>query len=365
MAVDLTSRLPREQGRIQKASQQWRLSVGNKVGNRTENLGYWILKTRTRERGAKVVYKQDDETQYLLEEMAGKDPQPKVIPCSVIGNPIPDTLNPGKLTLPDSIIFRELACFGSGGRLCYCQNPQDVKPLAHRAIQEMKSARGKQFKVIAGYNEMPCSREHTDKPCQAFNADPPTCKPHVIVPLYLPWSGSSGAAVYRTTGWTAFNSMTDSLLAVAAMTGGWLHGLPLELVYLEEQTAQGFWVPAPQFRLRVDDAKKALVAANEMRLLCAGAVPEEAVEEAAAATVRQQAEPVREAIAETLADPQEQRETQEEFYPGATAEVIEAEWTAGEPSAEELAQIKQDELDAYERDYGEKQPQSLFPKEGK
>lgn len=338
----ITSRLPREDTRTQQASQEWRLSVGKKSGNSVKRLGYWNLTRRVKE-GNSVDYLLDQETQAELIRRVDDD-QPKVLPCSVIGNPIEDPLRPGHWTLPDSIIFREIACFGNGRRLCYCQNPHDVSPVANRAIQEQVQAGGKAFKRITGYQQIPCSRESTDKPCQAYHSNPPKCKPHIIVPLYLPWSGKSGACVYRTTGWTAFDSMVDSLLAIAAMTNGWLHGLPLEFVYEEKQVGVNqFWVPAPRFRLVTHDARAALLEGNEMRNLFAGNGQR---------LLKAQSEDVREGIAESLADPTEQRETQQEFYPDAIDAEFEAEPTGVELTHDELEQIRQEESASYQRDFG-------------
>jgi hypothetical protein len=346
----LTSRLPREQEHVTQASQEWRLSVGVKAGNSVKKLGYWMLTRRHRETGGKCIYVKDEAMQALLETKCS-DAQPKVLPCSLIGNPVEDELRPGHLTMPDSIIFREIAMFGAGRRLCYCQNPDAPKPLAHRAVQEQVTRSGKTFKQITGYQELPCSRDNPDKPCQAFSADPPKCKPHIIVPLYLPWSGSTGACVYRTTGWTAFDSMLDSLTAIAHMTGGWLHGLPLELVYEERQVGiNQYWVPAPRFRLVTTDARAALAAGKDMRQLM--------LADGGAERLQARSETVRAGITATLADPVEQRETQEEFWPGAGAEdCLDGEFEElpadGAPTASEVAAIKAEEAAAYERDFGE------------
>ncbi len=377
--ADLTSRLPREEQHVQKASQEWRLSVGEKTGNSTRNLRFWMLKKRHREQGGKATYLIDKEAQARLVEMAG-EAQPKVLCCSVIGNPVADDLRPGKMTVPDSIVFREIAMFGNGRRLCYCQDPQAPKPMCHRAIQETVTRNGKTFKQITGYEDRPCTRDHPDKPCLAFNSDPPKCKPHIIVPLYLPWTGKSGAAVYRTTGWTAWGSMLDSLLQIAAMTNGWLHGLPLELVYEEHQLAAGPWVPAPRFRYNVTSAQKALTEANEMKALFEGEEEEEEEDGLphiagpslhgmilaevqklrdlyqGGPAIQASQEEVAEAIASTLTDPVEQRETQEEFWPGV--QDVEFEEVPpeepGEPTAEEAARIKAEEEAQFAAEFPDK-----------
>ena len=342
----VTSRLPREDTRTQQASQEWRLSVGVKKGNGVQKLGYWNITKRVKD-GKATNYLLDEAMQARLRAI-NDDAQPKVLPCSVIGNPVDDPLRPGHLTIPDSIIFREIAAFGAGRRHCYCQDPQAAKPVCMRATQETVTAGDKTFKRITGYHEMPCTRDDKDKPCTAWHSDPPKCKPHIIVPLYLPWSGNSGACVYRTTGWTAFDSMVDSLLAIAAMTNGWLHGLPLEFVYEEKQVgANQFWVPAPRFRLVTQDARQALLAGNEMRGLYAGDGQK---------LLQARSEEVRDGIAASIADPHEQRETQEEFYPDAT----DAEFTAGDITPEEAAAIKAAEAAEYERQYGGGSTQRLF-----
>lgn len=345
MSNSVSSRLPREADHIQKASQEWRLSVGRKKGNGVEKLGYWNITRRVKEPGStKADYVLDEPMQARLRATCD-DRQPKVIQCSLIGNPVEDELRPGRFTLPDSIIFREIAYFGAGRRLCYCQNPHDPKPIAHAAIQEQVTRGGKTFKQITGYQELVCTHNHKDKPCLAYNTDSPKCKPHIIVPLYLPWSGQSGACVYRTTGWTAFDSMVDSLLQIAAMTNGWLHGLPLEFVYEEKQVGVNqYWVPAPRFRLVTPDARQALLAGNDMRGLFAGDGQK---------LLKARVEDVRDGIAAALEDPAEQRETAQEFYPESVAEgeyeVIE---TGAEPTADELAAIRAAEVADYERDFG-------------
>lgn len=310
--------LPSDNTRAVSPPQRWRLSIGETVAmgdgrTRPQKLDYFTIRRLTYQRGQAPMYVVDPEMQALLEQAAGCTgrEKPKRIPVQVIGNA---SMRDGKPYLPESILFSELAWYGGGRTLCSCGEwDEDGIGQAIRPVYKTRGAGDKVSHYRDGEQTVVCDprtcpyRLGTHDLPKAKGT--PVCKPHVILSVVLPWWPSvGGTAKLKTTGWNSYYGMRDSLLQIASNTGGWLHGLPLWLVF-EWKTSGGNMVPYLQFEVEgtqlalrdtVLDVQRLWVGQeNELRQLQAGVVEDTRL---------------------LLSSREEQVATNREFYP-ETAEV--------------------------------------------
>ncbi len=297
-----------------------------------QRLYYWRILRRSRQPGGKADYNEDKELQALLCRENGND-RPQYVPCVVFGNPVADPSREDKLTLPDSIVFRELAMFQGAKPICRCNQATELNRVAQFAILEPgKDSRGNALKTPEG---KPIMKKVGEKSRECLGAKCPDriaakCKPHIVVNLYLPWARGI-CAKFRCASVVTFGSMRSSLLDIAGMTGGVLHGVPLEMVWDEIWVDNpGAWVPQIRFRPHVQDASRLLEEGNRLLQLQSSSAN-------AAAQVKRLQEQSRTAIVKFMDDPAEQKAFAQEYHPnqqqGAPV-IIEGQYEVETPEAE-------------------------------
>jgi len=298
--------------------EQRKLTGKDGVGKR---LGYWRILRRRRDGGKSAVYYDDLELNAQLRQMTGEE-QPSWVPMVVYGNPIPDPSRPEQLTIPDTVIFRELAWYAGHKPICRCATANELNRMAERAVTEQEAGPdGKSRNRIISRKPYPCRARQ----CPDLIAG--KCKPHIVLNCYLPWAAGQ-VCKFRSSGWTSFGAMRSSLLDIAKKTGGWLQDLPLEMIYDEEQVGD-YWVPQIRFRLSRTMAHRALEEGQRL-LQLVGSNTQQAMQ---VTRLQQQA---RQSIVRFTQDPGEQAAFQAEFHPeqAAVPTVLEGEFTP-EPAADE------------------------------
>lgn len=274
-----------------------------------QRLGYWRILRQSRQPGGSAVYLVDEDLQAELCRLTQSD-RPQYVPCAIAGNPMPDPSRPGELTIPDSVMFRRFAWYAGRKPVCHCATEDALNRMATRTITE----RGQ--KVEKPY---PCLALE----CPDFIAK--KCKRHIVVNLYLPWAAGK-VAKFRTTSVVSFGSMRASLLDIANMTGGWLHWLPLEIVWDEELVGE-HWVPQIRFRPDSRIAQKMLEEGTRLSGLYGQSTTQ-------AMQVKRLQEQSRTSLVRFVEDPAEQAAFQQEFHPEQSAPpVIDADFTAEDAPA--------------------------------
>jgi hypothetical protein len=273
-------------------------------------LGYWRVLRQSRQPGGSAVYVVDQELQSLLCQIV-KDDRPQFVPCAVAGNPVPDPSRPGELTIPDSVMFRRFAWYAGRKPVCHCATEDALNRMATRTVMDGKN------KVEKPY---PC----LGLECPDFIAK--KCKRHIVANLYLPWAAGK-VAKFRTTSVVSFGSMRSSLLDIANMTGGWLHWLPLEVVWDEELVGE-YWVPKIRFRPDSRIAQKMLEEGTRLSALYGQSATQ-------AMQVKRLQEQSRSSIVRFVEDPAEQAAFAQEYHPenkATEAPIIDATFTVETPS---------------------------------
>lgn len=273
-----------------------------------QRMGYWRILRQSRQPGGSAVYQVDPELQSMLCNLV-KDERPQYVPCAIAGNPMPDPSRPGELTIPDSVMFRRFAWYAGSRPVCRCATEASVNRMATRTVQEGAKKVEKPYSCLA-------------LECPDFIAK--KCKRHIVANLYLPWAAGK-VAKFRTTSVVSFGSMRSSLLDIANMTGGWLHWMPLEIVWDEElvyekESGTPYWVPQIRFRPDGRIAQKMLEEGSRLSALYGQSTTQ-------AMQVKRLQEQSRSSIARFVEDPAEQALFAQEFHPQAKAElpIIDAE----------------------------------------
>jgi hypothetical protein len=143
----------------------------------------------------------------------------------------------------------------------------------------------------------------------------PLCKPQIMVSFVLPFAPMVGSvAVLKTTGWHTHRALRNGLLTIAETTQGWLHRLPLQLVYGHGRASDGKLVP--ELRIEYPGAEEKLLAS-------AAAVKQRYLGQTQ--DIKRLEAGIVETIADDLGNPEAQVAWQSEFAPeGAGGDVMEA-----------------------------------------
>lgn len=308
--------LPRENERAIAPPQKVRLAIGSSVWNPKagrmipqKDDHFTVRRLSKQEKGATYIV--DQELQAAMCEAAGVTEKPTAIPVTVIGNASMG-LDGKTPTLPESILFSEMARYSGSRRECVCrQFGADGKGLAHRRYYETKQKKSGTgtYKLLAREEDIACDPDTCPFATGVQNEGVPTCKPHVIANVLLPWAASVGtAAKFKTTGWTNYYGMRDSLFVIAMQTNGWLHDIPLMFVFDWARNTDGQLIPAVRFEFRGD--------VEELR---AKAIPRLKEWQQSEGQLKALQAGIIESTLEIIEDPDEQEATQAEFYPEAAA----------------------------------------------
>lgn len=329
--------LPNEDKRPFSPPQRYRLAIGCMTKNESgvkhpTKQGYFtIRRLSNQERSPSYVI--DDAMQTAMCKAANVKEKPTEVPVSVIGNPYRD--DAGAIRLPESILFAEMARYTGGRRVCCCGNfDTDGAGVADLRTYTKKSTKDgkREYTVLDREERVACD----PKTCMwatglhgiAKHEGVALCKPHVILTVVLHWAPSVGAsAKLRTTGWSSYFGIRDSLLQVALQTGGWLHEVPLWLVHGWARNADGVLIPALHFEYKgtADDLRAKTLPARSR--WSAQEAELKALGDGAAAATR-----------EFIADPADQVATQREFYPESSESIIDVEPDEVTPQQEASAQ---------------------------
>lgn len=321
---------------------------------------YFTIRRFSAQSGQSATYIVDDTLQKLLCDAVGVQEKPRVVPVSVIGNPFlrPD----GRPDLPPSILWSRMAYYWGGRCVCSCGDFDD---------EGRGKATRKEWEAVTKGEGDKARTVHRVKSEQELVCDPKVCpwatgmhtmqryfgtalcKPQIMASFVLPFAPMVGSvAVLKTTGWHTYRALRNGLLTIAESTQGWLHRLPLQLVYGYGRASDGKLVP--ELRIEYPGA--------EEKLLSAAADVKQRYLSATGDIKRLEAGVV-ETIVADLGNPEAEVAWQSEFMPeGAGADVteaVEAEFVPdnasepdfaddpGEPTEEEQQRIRAAEAEEY------------------
>lgn len=309
--------LPGEQDRAVSPPQKVRLAIGStylheksgKMLPRKDDY-FSVRKLSRQEKGA--TYLIDQELQAAMCAAAGVTEKPTAVPVTVIGNA--SMGKDGKTpTLPESILFAEMARYSGNRRECACREfNAEGKGTAHQRKYETKQKKGEgkgTYKVLVSEQDIPCDPKTCPFATGAQNEGVPLCKPHVIANLLLPWASSVGTvAKFKTTGWANYYGMRNSLLAIALQTNGWLHDIPLFFVLEWARSSDGQLIPEVRFEFRGN--------VDELRLQT---IPKLQAWQSSEGQLKALQAGVIESTLTLVEDVDDQEATQVEFFPEAAA----------------------------------------------
>ena len=276
-------------------------------------IGFWRPLRRDLQNGNIPI--PDERLMPLLQKITDEE-RPSYVPCCVVGNPMPDPMRPGELTLSNGIMFRRFAWYAKQGVYCACDQSDPIDRKAIRSVQELAKENGREFKREVGKKEVPCLGED----CKDYMEG--RCKLQVVVSVRLLWAGAK-VAMYRTTGQASFEAMVASLLDIHQMAGT-LHGIPLELAYGETKSRKFGMIPCVRFEPDRHIADRLLEEGRRVSQLYGDTT-----------RVAQLAERARTEIVSFVEDPGEQLAFRQEFHPNnkTTPDVIDATFEKEPPSA--------------------------------
>ena len=309
-------------------------------------LGYWRPLRRDLQGGNIPI--PDERLLPLLQKITDEE-RPSYVPCCVVGNPVPDPMRPGELTLSNGIMFRRFAWYAKQGVYCSCDQADPIGRKAIRSVQELAKENGREFKREVGKKELPCLGES----CKDYMGG--RCKLQVVVSVRLPWAGAK-VAMYRTTGQASFEAMMASLLDIHQMAGT-LHGIPLELVYGETKSRKFGMIPCVRFEPDRHIADRLLEEGRRVSQLYGDTT-----------RVAQLAERARTEIVAFVEDPSEQAQFRQEFHPNnRDLPPVDATFSVETPPAhapqglEETAPEPEDEGEPFELQSPPEGPVHDFP----
>lgn len=246
--------------------QSYRIQIGEQGERAPVKLDY-IIVTKLANSSGKPRYVRDAELtkalQDYLKQAGVKDVEkPTSIPVMVIGNLNDDG------TVPDEILRTEMAYYGAGTRVCYCDNfrlktddeadadglsvPLDDESIssyigvAVRKKYEKVTKGDKELKQLVGVEHVPCNPAKCPYAQGTHNitknAGQKLCKPRGQVALFLPFAPRVGAvAKFVTTSWNSCRYLDSTLRAIGSFTNGWLAMIPLRLTlnWKSAQTPMG------------------------------------------------------------------------------------------------------------------------------
>lgn len=315
--------LPGERDRPLTPPQRWRIAIGETYasGDRQlpRKLDYFRICRLSYQQGRAPIYITDEAMQTAMCRAAGVQQKPTAIPVTVIGNPI---RTPDGIDLPESILWSRMAYYSGGRAVCSCAHfDASGEGTATRRRYDQAGALLEETHPVC--NPRTCGFATGNHTLEKYRGVV-LCKPQMVACFGLPWAATVGSvAKFKSTGWHNYYALRNSLLTIAAHTGGWLHDLPLWLVLVWERAANGKLVPAVRVEYRgtvgelrgcaLELQRLWLGQEHELRQLGAGLSTDVVVSEEQAA---------------------EQQATQVEFYPDTAALPADVAVTEGEYTTE-------------------------------
>lgn len=321
--------LPGENSKPIIPPQRWRIAIGETYQHNGQTLprklDYFSIRHLSVQAGSAPVYVLDQAMQAALCKAVGVTEKPTVVPVSVIGNPIRGA--DGTPKLPDSILWSRMAYYSGGRAVCCCSEfDANGKGTATRRRYDKH--------IMVDEATLTCDPltcpYATGTHSIAKYKDVALCKPQVVAVFSLPWAPVVGSvAKLKTTGWHNYAALRNSLLSIAAQTGGWLHDLPLWLVLAWERASNGKMVPAVRVEYRGSVAQLRDTAVELQRLWLGQETQ-----------IKQLSAGITEVVTEDERSAAEQAATQVEFYPESVAPAADAEFElVGEPELEPVVGV--------------------------
>lgn len=299
---------------------------------------YFTIRRLSAQAGQSASYIIDQDMQARLCKAVGVADKPRVVPVSVIGNP---SVVDGRPELPPSILWSRMAYYWGAKCVCACGEfgPDGTGTAIRKqwedvAHGEKKATKLKQETTVA-CDPKACPLATGLHTVERYYGTP-LCKPQIAASFVLPFAPTIGTvAVLKTTGWKTYAALRSSLITIAESTNGWLHRVPLNLVYGYGRASDGKLVPALHIEFAGDeDALLAEVRRVKGRYL--GQMEE--IKRLEAGVVL--------ALEAQSADPVEEAAFQAEFAPeGDGQDVTDAEFV---PDEETVAAIRAQEAAEYQ-----------------